>query len=216
MSTVLGIDPGFASVGWAVVEVNASSERVVAMGVIRTQKSNRKQNVLAAADNFRRARELGRQLTKLLVEYDVRVVCAEAMSFPRSSSVAAKMAMCWGVLAQLCESLCLPLVQASPQQIKRVVTGNASASKDDVLTALALRFDNTVGLVGEIPKSMHEHTFDAVGAVVAGLDSEVLRAATRAETSTEGHRQKGAKAPVVENVLTEGHRQNRQKELHLG
>ncbi len=186
MSRLLGIDPGFASIGWAVVELGADGEHLKTLGVIRTKKSNRKQNTLAAADNFRRAREIGRALGGLLLEHRIEVVCAEAMSFPRSSSVAAKMAMCWGVLAQLCEVLRIPMVQASPQQIKKAVTGRSSASKDDVGDALSLRFSDAVGLVGNLPGGLHEHAFDAVGAVVACLDSDVVHASRHAGMTNHG------------------------------
>jgi Holliday junction resolvasome RuvABC endonuclease subunit len=162
-----------------VVELDGAGDRLISLGVLRTEKSSKKQNVLAAADNFRRAREIGRALARILLENNVDAICAEAMSFPRSSSVAAKMAMCWGVLAQLCEALCLPLVQASPKDIKRAVTGSAAASKDDVQAALSSRFPDAVGLVGSIPRSFHEHAFDAVGAVVACRGSEVLAALGR-------------------------------------
>ena len=39
---LLGLDPGFASLGWAVVEFGAG-ERLVALGVLRTEKADRKQ-----------------------------------------------------------------------------------------------------------------------------------------------------------------------------
>lgn len=200
MIRLLGIDPGFSSVGWAIVEHHPDAGvRLVSLGVMRTKKATRKQNVLAAADNFRRAQEIGRELGALMLSARVDVVCAEAMSFPRSSSVAAKMAMCWGVLAQLCETLSLPLTQASPQQIKRSVTGNAAASKDDVAAALSLRFPDTVALVASVPASLHEHAHDAVGAIVACLESDVVRAAARGCSPLQIH--------------SEGQTKNRQKEV---
>jgi crossover junction endodeoxyribonuclease RuvC len=184
MSRILGLDPGFASVGWAVIDL-FDSPQIHALGVLRTKKANRKHEVLAVADNFRRARELGRALGRLVVEQQIDVIAAEAMSFPRSSSVAAKMAMCWGVLARVCEEFDLPVVQASPQQIKRALTGRASASKDDVAAALALRFPNAIGLVAGLPAGLHEHAFDAVGAAVACLGGDVVRASIKTHTKKE-------------------------------
>jgi Holliday junction resolvasome RuvABC endonuclease subunit len=173
------VDPGFAAVGWAVVDLDSDGDHLVSLGVLRTVKSSKKANVLAAADNFRRAKEIGRALARILLEQRCEAICAEAMSFPRSSSVAAKMAMCWGVLAQICEALALPLVQASPKDIKRAATGSAAASKDDVQAALSSRFPDAVGLVARIPRGLHEHAFDAAGAVVACRDSEVIGALAR-------------------------------------
>lgn len=214
MSRVLGLDPGFASVGWAVVDL-FESPQIHALGVLRTKQSNRKQAVLAAADNFRRARELGQALGNLVLEQRIDVVAAEAMSFPRSSSVAAKMAMCWGVLARICEEFDLPLVQASPQQIKRALTGNASASKDDVQASLAIRFPNAIGLVGGLPKGLHEHAFDAAGAAVACLTSDVIRASVGRSSSAHSYPRsltEGGKSPESQPITTKIHRQNQQKE----
>lgn len=214
MTRLLGIDPGFASIGWAVVEStdDGSTLDVISAGVVRSKKAKPKQRVLAADDNFRRAREIGRALGRIMLEHRVDAVCAEAMSFPRSSSVAAKMAMCWGVLAQLCETLGLPLVQTSPQKLKRAVTGNASASKDDVAAALYIRLPNALGALVGIPASIHEHAMDAFGAIIACLDSDVVRAVVQPRQSlTEGHLQKGSKGVSPGDMSTEGHLQNRQK-----
>lgn len=181
-SYVLGVDPGFANFGWALVRLEAESETVIGMGLLSTEKSGAKQNVLASNDNFRRARELSRMLRDLkamtqLVE--PVAVCAESMSFPRSSSVAAKMAMSWGVLADYCESQDVSMFMATPKELKRAVCGDATASKEDVQKALIKRFPSTdlfqvPGMSG-IPKSKHEHPFDALAAIVACLNGETLR-----------------------------------------
>jgi Holliday junction resolvasome RuvABC endonuclease subunit len=215
MSRILGIDPGFASIGWAVVESNDELDTldVVGAGVVRTKKAKAKQRVLAADDNFRRAGEIGRALGRIMLEHRVDAVCAEAMSFPRSSSVAAKMAMCWGVLAQLCETWGLPLVQTSPQKLKRAVTGNASASKDDVAAALYTRLPDALGALVGIPKSIHEHAMDAFGAIIACLESDTVRAVVQpGQSLTEGNLQKGAKGIKLGDTSTEGRLHNRQKE----
>lgn len=118
---VLGIDPGMRRVGWAVFRLYRDGllDLVVA-GAYDTAKATKKAKVLATDDNFRRARLVSRHIYDLAVEYDVKAICAEAMSFPRSSSVAAKMAMCWGSIAMLAELRDpLPVIQVTPQMIKK-------------------------------------------------------------------------------------------------
>lgn len=173
---VLGIDPGFASMGVAVVDVTEHGVGVITLDVIRTQKDDRKRRTLASDDNVRRAREIAGRL----FEAHIGAICAEAMSFPRNSSAAAKMALSWGVICALAQVRDVPIVQASPQQIKQAVTGSKTASKLDVEAALLKRYGNQIEqLVAHLPDSQHEHAFDALAAVVACLDSDVLRMARR-------------------------------------
>lgn len=180
---VLGVDPGFASVGYAVVELFPSGEQVLETRVFRTAKSDAKLNTLAADDTVRRTREIAKDLEQMLerlmnCEGDRRLVaiCAEAMSYPRNAVVAAKMAMTWGVLAANAERRNLALVQASPQQVKKAVCGTGSASKDEVATALVTRYREIPG-IAELPRTLREHAYDALAAVVCCLGSEVVRMA---------------------------------------
>lgn len=185
---VLGLDPGFANLGYATVALSADGTLQPSnLGVFETDKSTVKRNVLASDDNVRRAREISRFLRDLMTDGPlgpVRAICAETMSFPRSSSVAAKMAMCWGVVASLSEELDIPILQATPQGLKLAVCNNKSASKEDIAKALEKRFGKKLmtDLLKETTASKQEHPFDALGAVVACSDSEVLRLARRMST----------------------------------
>jgi crossover junction endodeoxyribonuclease RuvC len=185
---VLGIDPGFASVGYAVVNISAEYDQVLAMGVIRTEKANKKAKTRASEDNLVRAKEIAQELATLIDRHHITVICAETMSFPRSSSVAAKMAMCWGVIATLADRYNIPVTQASPQEIKVAVCGKKSASKQEVQTAIHALFPVTdqrvtncvrTDILRDVPPSLREHPFDALAAVVACKESEVLLLARR-------------------------------------
>jgi crossover junction endodeoxyribonuclease RuvC len=179
---LLGIDPGFASLGWALVELQLEDDapvQLVAVGVLRTKKSARKRGTLASDDNLRRARELYAGLSALERVWRPAVVCAESMSFPRNAGAAAKMSIAWGVLAALTEARGLPLVQCSPQQLKRAVCESASASKLDVLGALTHRYPALLLKLADTPRSLWEHPVDALGAVHAALGSEVVRTLRR-------------------------------------
>lgn len=195
---VLGLDPGFASFGYAVLALPtgglAEDPAVVALGTLRTKGTDKKQRVLAADDNIRRARELAVPIRTLIHighvgasrdggpkpvmgglfdERGIALVCAEKMSFPRSSSAAAKMAMSWGMIVANLERRGVPLLQASPQDVKRRVTGNASASKEEVERAMVKRFGRGLyRMLGKTPKTQHEHAFDALAVVIACLGSE--------------------------------------------
>ena len=179
---LLGLDPGFANVGWALVQLDDDAkETIVDMGLIETEKSSKKQNVLASNDNYRRAREISRAIR--LLKPRPQAVCAEAMSFPRNASAAAKVAMTWGVVADYCEAENIAMLMASPKELKRAVCSDATASKTQIQEALRGRFGaRPVELLkaAGVPPSSQEHPYDALAAVVACLHSETLNLLRRA------------------------------------
>lgn len=172
---LLGIDPGFAAMGWAAVELCKDTETVHSMGVIRTEKSDKKRKVRASEDNVRRMGELWQGLEGFLWP-DLIAICTESQSWPRSAGTIAKLGMAWGVIGSIAELGEVPILQASPQQIKRDVAGARNASKVDVRLALALRYPD---LPWPSKKIDLEHCGDAMGAVVSCLDSDVVRLARR-------------------------------------
>jgi crossover junction endodeoxyribonuclease RuvC len=175
---IVGCDCGLANFGLAVVELDATSERVIALEVMRTRPTAKKHRVLAADDAVRRVRLLSGRLLALIGEHGPVAFCAEAMSSPRSASSAAKLAMSWGALATVAEVAGLPVVAASPQAIKVAVAGNGAASKLDVQAGLIERFGDAE-MFDAINRGEREHAADALAAVVACLDSDVIRLARR-------------------------------------
>lgn len=160
------------------MKLTASTEKVRLVEVIRTKKSVKKQNVKAADDNFRRAGAIATVLHDVVGTWAPMAIAAEAMSFPRNASAAAKVAMTWGILADLAQVHHLPFVQATPQEIKKSLCGKQTATKADVREALLTLYKGQFDRFMEgTPEGQWEHGFDAVGSVVACLDSDIVRMA---------------------------------------
>ncbi|MFA5186378.1 MAG: crossover junction endodeoxyribonuclease RuvC [Patescibacteria group bacterium] len=179
-TSIIGIDGGFSSVGWAVLELTATTETetLVNMGVIRTAKSDKKLNVLSSSDSFRRCQEIAVVLGKVLDLYSPRVVAIESLSLPRNAGVSAKIGMGYGVLAALLSARSLPMAQVSPQGVKKTLAGSQSASKACVQEALAKRFGSPFQKrLEEFNKTVREHPADALAVAVAALTSEVVKLA---------------------------------------
>jgi len=175
---IIGTDPGFASFGLSVIRLTPKSEEVIETVVIRTQKSSKKLNVKAADDNFRRAQAIAAALYELVNKWKPMALTAESMSFPRNASVAAKVAMVWGILALLCYIFQLPMVQATPQEIKKTLCDNKSATKAQIQEALERMYPNQFEeFIRSTAAGQWEHGFDAAGSVVACMDTDVLRMA---------------------------------------
>jgi len=184
---VLGVDPGLASFGYAIVELepNGGAE-LRTLGVLHTSKTDAKRKVLASDDSLRRARELDEALWAVINALASRpvVICAESMSFPRSASVAAKMGISWGLIAAFANDVGCPVAQCSPQQMKKILCGASNASKVDVQQALDRRFfpSGSGSLFAGVKKTDREHCADALGAVIACEQHEAMLLARRMTT----------------------------------
>lgn len=176
---ILGLDPSFTAFGW--IALPLCGFPVLAGGVLRTAPSAARRRVLAVDDNVRRAREIYLGLRAVMNRFDVRVVCAESFQHPRNSSAAAKVALAWGQLIALSEERQIPLLQASPQEVKAHMCGDKSASKDDVAAEVRkVLGDLDPMLEADLPDGLFEHVYDAAASALACMSSDVVRALRRA------------------------------------
>jgi Holliday junction resolvasome RuvABC endonuclease subunit len=175
---IIGIDPGFASVGYSVLCSSENFLDIQRVGVFRTEKSSKKRAIYAADDNFRRAKEIGKLLEDLCREFSpIGYIAVESMSFPRNASAAAKVAMFWGLLASVCMRYQSSVVQLMPMEIKKAVVGSKTATKEDVREAVRKKFEHNLALLDAFesghPKDCREHVYDSLGAVITSINSEV-------------------------------------------
>lgn len=169
---VLGIDPGFSSMGWAVAEVRGGNVNPLHCGVITTEKNTKKTNTRSSEDNILRAKQIHASLEFLFREHGIMLIATETMSWPRNAGVVAKMGIAWGVIAAIAGQYRLPVVQAAPMILKRKVTGNGKASKEEMIATISSRYPDL-----KLPKNttQQEHAVDAVAAILACSDSELMQ-----------------------------------------
>jgi Holliday junction resolvasome RuvABC endonuclease subunit len=168
----LALDPGFASCGFAVL----MDDTIATMGIVRTQKDSRKQT-LATEDNFARARFIAREIRTLIDRFAINVLAFESYSAPRNASTAGKVALCYGVLADIAAERDLAVVMVTPQRIKKAVCGSKSASKEEIIEKLEAEYGRGPGVraLADYPKGQHNHAWDAVAAWHAAGDTDVVR-----------------------------------------
>ena len=181
--TIVGLDPGFASFGWAMIEIapaqnaagGALQPRVTPRfcGVIRTAKAAKKESLFAAEDMVQRAAILHADLALVIRHADL--VSAESLSYPRSASVSAQMGCAWGVLVGILAHHTVPLVQLSPQAAKKRITGLKSASKLEVQSAVEGMLPGAVPMIEALNPGLREHVADAFALALCAVDSEQVR-----------------------------------------
>lgn len=179
---ILGVDPGFASFGWSDCALEGRSPHAgealtpIKVGLIETKKSPKKMGLLQSSDNLRRLRELHEKISEVVDDmaqrYDRIILAVESQSWPRNSMSSAKIGMAWGVLASVTHAYAME--QISPQAIKKILTGQRSASKEAVLAAVRDIWPRVDDLLSSIPSSKREHPVDALAASIAVVQSSEM------------------------------------------
>ncbi len=176
---ILGIDGGLAHLGWSLAHYEKGSLIYTALGVIVTKPTDDK-SVYKSDDDIRRARELTTQLNYIINSHtsmneSIAVICIEDMSFMRNAAAAAKLKMSHGVVAALSVVYNIPVLGVAPQALKKAVTGNDKASKNDVIHSLLNQYPALKIAMTGIGKGDMEHCFDAAGAIHASEERAELK-----------------------------------------
>jgi crossover junction endodeoxyribonuclease RuvC len=123
-----GIDPGLNRTGYAVLRREASGPLLLEGGIIRSNGR------LSLAE---RVCEIGDGLRELLAEFQPDGIAIEQVfSMARNPKTAVLMAHSRGAILYACAAAKVPVVHYSPRQIKRLLTGSGTASKEQVQRAV--------------------------------------------------------------------------------
>lgn len=176
---ILGLDPGFASLGWALLDASGARPRCLAAGVIRTKKDGRT-SIARCDDNARRLAQIACELDELHKAHRFAIIAAEAQSWTRFAASDRATAMVWGAIAAVAELFNCPVVQLRPQDVKKQITGDASASKAALETACHHRIGDAEKVLATVkPDSQRNHAADALAVALASLDHRLIQAVRR-------------------------------------
>jgi crossover junction endodeoxyribonuclease RuvC len=158
---VLGIDPGLASTGYAVLAGAPSRPRVLALGTIRTSPRTPHPD---------RLRILHDEVCALTGAHGVEAAAVESWFVHPMSRSAMGMAEARGAILVALAGASVEVVEYSPNTIKQSVTGSGSAGKAQVRAMVGR-------LTGATPES--DHAADALAAAICHMSSAPLRGAIR-------------------------------------
>jgi Holliday junction resolvasome RuvABC endonuclease subunit len=173
---LLGVDPGLCHLGLAVLRVGPGGCSFVATAVCETDKDERK-TTRAAHGNTVRSRELRQWYVRQIEQWKPLAVCAEELCQVRNSSAWGKICLSWGVVIGCTGDL--PIVEVSPKDRIKRITGLRSATKMQVRDAMARRHPELASMWPTGPRggeALIEHAADAASAVLACLDEDAVRA----------------------------------------
>ncbi|OGI21573.1 MAG: crossover junction endodeoxyribonuclease RuvC [Candidatus Moranbacteria bacterium RIFCSPLOWO2_02_FULL_48_19] len=120
---ILGIDPGTATVGWGVIEVDGSKNVAVAFGHISTSKD------LPLAE---RLLEISKDLTTIVKKYKPEEAAVEELFFFKNQKTVISVAQARGSILLTLENLCVKVFGYTPLEVKQALTNYGRADKSQV------------------------------------------------------------------------------------
>jgi crossover junction endodeoxyribonuclease RuvC len=119
----LGIDPGTARLGYAVVEEQRGTLTLVTCGVIETP---------AGQPMAQRLLQLYRALSTLVREHSPEEMAVEELFFAKNTTTVISVGQARGVALLVAAEANLPVCEYKPMQVKQAVHGYGLAKKDQV------------------------------------------------------------------------------------
>jgi len=120
---ILGIDPGYARVGWAALEVQSAKCKVQSCGCIETSKSAGPQERLVS---------VYKEICSLIKKHKPDNLAIEELFFTTNAKTAFKVGEARGVIVLAAALEKIPVFSYTPLQIKIAVTGYGKADKIQV------------------------------------------------------------------------------------
>ena len=121
---ILGIDPGYAIVGFGLIEADRGSFRMLTYGVITTE---------AGLPLSRRLYQIASDMEKLLNTLKPDAIAVEELFFNTNITTGIAVAHGRGVILAAAEKCGIPLFEYTPSQVKLAVTGYGKADKHQVM-----------------------------------------------------------------------------------
>lgn len=121
---ILGIDPGYAIVGWGVIEYEANDFRPVAFGAITTK---------AHTEFDDRLLSIYDDVVEVIKRARPDAMSIEKLFFTTNATTAIHVAQARGVIILAARQAGIPVYEYTPLQVKTAVTGYGKAKKPQVM-----------------------------------------------------------------------------------
>ncbi len=144
---IIGIDPGLASTGIAIISTKNGKITPLSWMVVRTSPQ---------LPTSSRLKIIYEEVRKNIQKYHANEVAVESVYFSKNTKTASVVSECKGVVLLAAEMEGLPAYIYTPLQMKLAIVGNGRASKKEVQEMLQKNLDIT-------EKSIQDDAADALG-----------------------------------------------------
>jgi crossover junction endodeoxyribonuclease RuvC len=155
---VLGVDPGIATTGVALVRSSGGRRTLSKFGVITTP---------AGLAGPKRLAQLHRELAALVSETKPDAAAVEQLFFASNTTTAMQVAEARGVILLAMEESGVAVWEYTPMQVKSSLTGYGKATKAQMMRMVRASL--------EAPDALPDDAFDAVAIALCHLQSHRLQ-----------------------------------------
>lgn len=120
---ILGLDPGLATTGYAVLDVDGRTKKLISCGVIRTP---------AKTELGARLLEIYNDFRSLLDQFHPDHCSIEQIFFSKNVTTGIQVSHARGVILLALEERGIPIVEFSPSAMKSALTGDGKADKKNI------------------------------------------------------------------------------------
>lgn len=149
---IMGIDPGTVVMGYGFIRVLGQKSELLAMGVIHLDKME---------NHYMRLKRIFDRVSGLIEEFKPDELAIEAPFFGKNVQSMLKLGRAQGVAIAAALRYDVPITEYVPMRIKQAITGNGSASKEQVAGMLQRYL--------KIPEHMMPKEMDATDGLAAAL-----------------------------------------------
>jgi len=132
---VLGVDPGTATTGYSLLEVNGKGLVPIEFSLIETKKN---------LEQAERLSIIYEQILKIIKLGKPDVMAIEKIFFAANAKTAIAVGQAQGVMFLAAQKLALPVVEYAPGTIKKVVSGDGRANKKKMQQSLRKIFGASI------------------------------------------------------------------------
>lgn len=124
---ILGIDPGTAIMGYGVILEKGSKLELLSLGVVRMDHLD---------DHYLKLQRIFEKSQALIEQYQPDALAIEAPFYGKNAQVTLKLGRAQGIAMAAALSHNIPVTEYAPRKIKQSITGNGTASKEQVAAML--------------------------------------------------------------------------------
>lgn len=121
---ILGIDPGYAIVGFGILSTQGTKPSLVRCGAINTP---------AGQEMPARLLQIAEDLESLIRQFQPDVMAIEELFFNNNITTGIGVAQARGVIVMTAAKLGVPIAEYNPSQVKQAVVGYGKAEKRQVM-----------------------------------------------------------------------------------
>ncbi|MDD2870715.1 MAG: crossover junction endodeoxyribonuclease RuvC [Candidatus Gracilibacteria bacterium] len=149
---ILGIDPGTTTIGFAIIKKENNNYSIIDYGVLLTTPKT---------DITHKVLEIGSDINTIIKKYNPDIISIEKLFFQTNLKTGIDVAQARGVI--LYESMIAnkKILEYTPLQVKKAITGNGAANKIQLQNAIKMIFR-----LDSIPKP--DDAADAIGLAYMG------------------------------------------------